>query len=179
MDQPTSYIVPGSEHMNKDSGQRQYFLGIEIAHSSRGLFLSQRKYVLDLLSETSLLGTCPSDAPMNSLVKLDGETRALFPDIVYACSSPTHFDVVCHILRYLKRALDRSLLYRSSPSLSVTAFSDADWAGSWIDCHSTSGYCTFVGGNLVNWCSDKQLVVAHSSAEAEYRVMAHTASKML
>ena len=61
------------------------------------------------------------------------------------------------------------LLYKPSPSLYVTGFSDADWAGSRSDHQSTSGYCTFFGGNLVIWRSKKQHVVAHSSAEAKYK----------
>jgi len=56
-------------------------------------------------------------------------------------------------------------------------YSDADWAGS-FDRKSTTGFCTFVGGNLVTWKSKKQNVVARSSAEAEYRAMASTACEL-
>jgi hypothetical protein len=59
----------------------------------------------------------------------------------------------------------------------VVGYSDADWAGS-CDRKSTTGFCTFVGGNLVTWKSKKQNVVARSSAEAEYRAMASTASEL-
>lgn len=44
---------------------------------------------------------------------------------------------------------------------------------------STTGYWTFLGGNLVTWKSKKQTVVARSSAEAEYRAMAHTACELI
>ena len=54
----------------------------------------------------------------------------------------------------------------------MDAYTDADWAGAVDDRHSTSGYFTFVGGNLVTWRSKKQNVVARSSAEAEFRGMA-------
>jgi hypothetical protein len=60
----------------------------------------------------------------------------------------------------------------------IVGYSDADWAGSY-DRKSTTGYCTFVGGNLVTWKSKKQNVVARSSAEAEYRAMTSTASELI
>ncbi|KAL0342597.1 UNVERIFIED_CONTAM: Retrovirus-related Pol polyprotein from transposon RE1 [Sesamum calycinum] len=47
------------------------------------------------------------------------------------------------------------------------------------DRKSTSGYCTYVEGNLVTWHSKKQTTVARSSVEAEYRAMAHTTSEIL
>ena len=52
-------------------------------------------------------------------------------------------------------------------------FTNVDWARSVNDRKSTSGYCTHLWGNLVTWRSKKQSVVARSSAEAEYRVIAH------
>ena len=70
------------------------------------------------------------------------------------------------------RLRGRGLLFSKNDHLRIEAFTDADWAGSLDDRRSTSGYCTFVGGNLVTWRSKKQSVVARSSAEAEYRAMA-------
>ena len=51
--------------------------------------------------------------------------------------------------------------------------------GSIVDRRSTSGYCTFLGGNLVTWRSKNQNVVARSSAEVEFRVMAQGVSQLL
>ena len=59
-------------------------------------------------------------------------------------------------------------MLRKYGHLNVEGHSDADWAGS-SDRKSTSGYFTFVGGNLVTWRNKKQTVVALSSAEAEFR----------
>ena len=40
----------------KELGMLRYFLGVEVMWSKHGIFLSERKYVLDLLSETGKLG---------------------------------------------------------------------------------------------------------------------------
>ena len=55
----------------KDLGNLKYFLGMEIARSKKGIAVSQRKYVLDLLNETEMLGCKPEETPMDSTVKLE------------------------------------------------------------------------------------------------------------
>ena len=54
----------------------------------------------------------------------------------------------------------------------MDAYSDVEWAGAIDNRRSTSGYFTFVGGNLVTWRRKKQNVVARSSAGAKFRGMA-------
>ncbi|KAL5779167.1 hypothetical protein ACOSQ2_009904 [Xanthoceras sorbifolium] len=54
----------------KDLGNLKYFLGIEVARSKTRILVSQRKYVLDLLKETGMLGCKPVDTPMDSASKL-------------------------------------------------------------------------------------------------------------
>ncbi|GAV77818.1 LOW QUALITY PROTEIN: hypothetical protein CFOL_v3_21288 [Cephalotus follicularis] len=97
------------------------------------------------------------------------------PDIAYAVGvvsqfmhdpHDSHLDAVYRILIYLKSAPD-SILFSNHGNLRLEAFTDADWVGSGDDKRSTSGYCTFLGGNLVTWRSKKQTIVARSSAEAE------------
>ena len=82
-------------------------------------------------------------------------------------------------MRYLKAHPGHGLLYKANGHLQVEAYTDADWAGSPLDRKSTIGYCTFLGGNLITWKSKKQTVVARSSAEAEYRAMAHTSCELM
>ena len=53
-----------SEFEMKSLGGLKYFLGIEVARSKQGIFLSQRKYVLDLLAETGMLEYRPADTPI-------------------------------------------------------------------------------------------------------------------
>jgi hypothetical protein len=79
--------------------------------------------------------------------------------------------VVYQILRYLKGTPGKGLWFRKNQNLDLGGYCDADWASSRDDRRSTSGYCIFVGGNLVSWWSKKQAVVARSTAEAEYRAM--------
>ncbi|KAM2871597.1 hypothetical protein FF1_019225 [Malus domestica] len=54
----------------KDLGALKYFLGIEVARSQQGIFLSQRKYVLDILTETGMLACKPVDTPIELNYKL-------------------------------------------------------------------------------------------------------------
>ena len=65
-----------SQFHTKDLGMLRYFLGIEVMRSKRGIFLSLRKYVFDLLSETGKLEVKPCSSPMVPVVHLtrEGET---------------------------------------------------------------------------------------------------------
>jgi hypothetical protein len=185
-------------HM-KDLGMLKYFLGVEVNRSKKGIFLSQRKYVLDLLTEIGKLRAKPCSVPMIPNLQLikDGELfedpekyRRLVgklnyltvtcPDISYSFSvvsqfksSPTihHWVALEQILCYLKGALGRGILYENHGHTHIECFSNADWAGSKVDRRSTSGYCVFAGGNLVSWKSKKQNVVLRSSVESEYKAM--------
>ena len=58
--------VLATEFEVKDLGQMRYFLRMEVARSRKGISISQRKYVLDLLTETSMLGCKPSDIPIKA-----------------------------------------------------------------------------------------------------------------
>lgn len=49
----------------KDLSKLQYFLGIEVARSYNGIFISQSKYILDMLKEMGVLGCKPANTPMD------------------------------------------------------------------------------------------------------------------
>ncbi|KAH9650091.1 protein kinase domain-containing protein [Citrus sinensis] len=140
----------------KDLGNLKYFLGMEFARSKDGIVVSQRKYVLDLLEETGLLGCKAAETPIDPNMKLQ----------------PAKIEDVTNIDRYQRLVGRLIYLSHTRPDIAFAKYTDADWAGSVTDRRSTSGYCTFVGGNLVTWRSKKQTVVARSSAEAEYRAVA-------
>ncbi|XP_016648316.1 PREDICTED: uncharacterized mitochondrial protein AtMg00810-like [Prunus mume] len=103
------------------------------------------------------------------------------PDIAYALSVVSqymhnprekHMNAVMRILSYLKATPRKGILFAKDDNyLKIEGYTDADWASDVGDRRSTSGYFTFVGGNLVAWRSKKQNVVSSSSDEAKYKGM--------
>ncbi|CAN6708410.1 unnamed protein product [Malus baccata var. baccata] len=158
----------------KDLGVLKYFLGIEMATSSNGLFLNQRKYVVDLLGEAHMLECKPARTPLVSKLQLDAKV-SLVSQFMHSPTS-VHWEIVKRILRYLKGSVGRGILMKKNGSNHIMAYTDADWAGNAFDRKSTTGFCTYVGGNLVTWKSKKQTVVTRSSAEVEYRTIAAAAA---
>ena len=186
----------------------RYFLGIEFAYQSSKLALSQRKYALDLLQEMGLLGCKPATSPLearpkfwdtNSPMMADANRyrcllgkpiylTVIYLDITYVVSVLSqfmheplmvHWDGALRVLAYIKCALGEGLIYRRHDHLRIEAYSNAGYAGDKGDRKSSTGYCTYIGGNLVTWCSWKQKVVSCLSAEAEYRAMAATTREMV
>jgi hypothetical protein len=77
-----------------------------------------------------------------------------------------HLAAIKRILRYVKGTLSHGLqVYSSSPASMVT-YTDADWVGCPDTRRSTSGFCVYLGDNLISWSSKRQYTVSHSSTEA-------------
>ncbi|KAL5564966.1 hypothetical protein UlMin_028130 [Ulmus minor] len=174
---------------------------MEVARSKEGIVISQLKYILDLLNETSMLGCKPADMPIdpNRITKRSEESvpadkgryqrlvgKLIYlshtrRNIAYSVSvvsqhmnnpSEDHLEAVNWILRYLKITPVHDLLFKKCENCEIEIYTDASWARELAERRSITGYCSYVWGNLVNWRSKKQSVVSRSSAESEYRALA-------
>ena len=88
-----------------------------------------------------------------------------------------HLLLVKRVLRYIRGTTDYGLTLYRRTSNKLLAYSDADWAGCPDTRRSTSGYCVFLGANLVSWSAKRQHTVSRSSAEAEYRAVANVVAE--
>nr|KYP46112.1 Retrovirus-related Pol polyprotein from transposon TNT 1-94 [Cajanus cajan] len=186
----------------------KYFLGIKVAHSKKGIFISQQKYITNLLKEIGKTACKLASTPIDPNLKLgnaeedtavDKEVyqrlvgRLIYlshtrPDVAFAVSlvsqfmhqpKEVHLQAALRIVQYLKGTPGKGILFKQNGNVNLEAYTDADYARSIVDRRSTTGYCTFLGGNLVTWKSKKQSVVAKSSAEAEFRAMAQGICELL
>jgi hypothetical protein len=189
----------------KDLRDLRYFLGIEISRSKKGIYLSQRKYALEIIKDSGYLGAKPVEFPMEEC-KLSNKGEPLRdtaayqrlvgrliyltitrPDITYSVHvlsrfmhepRQQHMAAALRVVRYLKSSPGQGLLLHSNSSLNLRAFCDSDWAGCPITRRSTTGYCVFLGNSLISWRTKRQKTVSLSSAEAEYRAMAGTCCEL-
>ncbi|GJZ74889.1 ribonuclease H-like domain-containing protein [Tanacetum coccineum] len=188
-----------------DLGALNYFLGISVVRHPTGLFLSQKKYARQLLERAHMVNCNPSRTPIDTDSKLgpDGvpvQDPTLYrslagglqyltftrPDLSYAVQQvclymhdprEPHFAALKRILRYVQGTLELGLQLYASATTSLVGYTDADWAGCPSTRRSTSGYCVFLGDNLLSWSAKRQHTISRSSAEAEYRGVANVVAE--
>ncbi|KAH9681835.1 retrovirus-related pol polyprotein from transposon RE1 [Citrus sinensis] len=185
----------------KDLGPLKYFLGIEVARNPTGIFLSQRKYVLDIISEAGLLGAKPAPFPLEPNHQLalakglyfsdPAKYRRLVGRFIYLSATrpelsysvhllsqfmqqprERHWDATLRVVRYLKGNPGQGVFLSSDCDLQLYGWCDSDWASCPLSRRSLSGWFVMLGSSPISWKSKKQHTVARSSAEAEYRAMA-------
>ncbi|KAH9792303.1 retrovirus-related pol polyprotein from transposon RE2 [Citrus sinensis] len=164
----------------KDLGTLSYFLGIEVLYGTDCIFLSQKKYIRDLLSKVNMLSCKDIDTPMSTGMKLQKEAQGTLGHYV---EDATHYRSLVGgmqylVLRYLKATQDYGLKFIKDGHLKLTGFTYADWAGDLDDRKSVGAYCIYLGHNLISWSSKKQPVIARSSAESEYRSLASASAEI-
>lgn len=182
------------------------FLGISAIHNDRGMFLNQTKYAEEILLRAGMHDCNPVSTPVDLKSKLaedigkpvDNPTqyRSLAgalqyltftrPDIAYAVQQiclfmhdprDLHLQAPRRILRYIQGTKDKGLHLLKNQNMTMTAYSDADWAGCPSTRRSTSGFCVFLGDNLLSWSAKRQPTVSRSSAEAEYKGVANVVAE--
>ncbi|GJU69833.1 putative ribonuclease H-like domain-containing protein [Tanacetum coccineum] len=183
-------------------GELTFFLGLQVKQQPDGIFISQDKYVADILKKFDFLSIRTSTTPIESnkpLVKdedgIDVDVHvyrcmigslmyliALRPDImfaVYACArfqvtlKASHLNVVNRIFRYLKHQPKLGLWYPRDLPFELEAYLDSVYGGASLDKKSTTGGCQFLGRRLISWQCKKQTIVANSTIEAEYVAVAN------
>jgi hypothetical protein len=179
----------------KDLGELRYFFDIEVIQSPKGIWLLQRQYALNKLSEYGMTGCKPISIPLEQNVKLSVDERDIVEDTtMYRCivgsliymtitrldlsyavgvvnqfmQTPRkpHLDAVRRILRYIKHTLQCGIFYEAKSQLQVHGYTDADWASNVSDRRSTNGFMFSFGSGAISWSSKKQPTVALSNTEA-------------
>ena len=194
-------------HM-KDLGLLKYFLGIEVSRNAQGFYLSQRKYVLDIISEMGLLGARPSAFPLEQNHKLSLSTSPLLsdssryrrlvgrliylvvtrPELSYSVHTlaqfmqnprQDHWNAAIRVVRYLKSNPGQGILLSSTSTLQINGWCDSDYAACPLTRRSLTGYFVQLGDTPISWKTKKQPTVSRSSAEAEYRAMAFLTQELM
>eukprot|EP00253_Pinus_taeda_P008984 PITA_08984 len=182
-------------------GELTYFLGLQIQQNEGSIFLSQTKYLKQILKKygmedskpvcTLMVTGCSLSANDDSVAVHQPTYRSMIgsllyltgtqPDIMYAVGivgrfqanpKETHLQAVKRIFKYLQGTQNYVLWYPRDRDLTLHAYTDADWVGSMDDRKRTSGGAFFMCSRLVSWFNKKQSSIALSTAEEEYVAVA-------
>nr|GEU63006.1 putative ribonuclease H-like domain-containing protein [Tanacetum cinerariifolium] len=189
-------------------GELNFFLGLQVLQKKDGIFLSQDKYVGDILKKFGYSKVRSSNTPMDkenpwgkngtgkdvdihlyrsmigSLMYL---TKSI-PDIMFAVCACARHQVTpkeCHlhavnrIFRYLKGHPKLGLWYPKESPFDLIAYSDSDYGGATQDRKSTTRECPFLGRRLILWQCKKKTIIATSTTEAEYVAAANCCGQVL
>ncbi|GJY21471.1 putative ribonuclease H-like domain-containing protein [Tanacetum coccineum] len=189
-------------------GELTFFLGLQVKQSHEGIFISQDKYVIEILKKFDFESVKSAITPMETkapLAKDEGGPdvdlhlyrsmigclmylTASRPDIMYAVCACSRFQVtpkvshlyaVKRIFKYIKGKPKLGLWYPRESPLDLVAYSDSDYAAANLDRKSTTGGCQFLGRRLISWQCKKQTIVATSTTEAEYVAAASCCGQVL
>ncbi|GKD68885.1 putative ribonuclease H-like domain-containing protein [Tanacetum coccineum] len=189
-------------------GELTFFLGLQVKQKEDGIFISQDKYVTEILKKFGFSDVKTASTPMEThkplLKDADGEDvdehlyRSMIGSLMYLTSSrpdimfavcacarfqvnpkSSHLHAVKRIFRYLKGQPKLGLWYPKDSPFDLVAYTDSDYAGASLDRKSTTGGCQFLGCRLISWQCKKQTVVANSTTEAEYIAASNCCGQVL
>ncbi|GJV42304.1 putative ribonuclease H-like domain-containing protein [Tanacetum coccineum] len=194
-------------HMSS-MGELTFFWVLQVKQQPNGIFISQDKYVADILKKFDFCSIKIATTPIESnkpLVKdedgVDVDVHvyrsmigslmyltASRPDIMFAVCAcarfqatpkPSHLNAVKRIFRYLKHQPKLGLRYPRDSPFELEAFSDSDYGGASLDRKTTIGGCQFLGRVLITWQCNKQTIMANYTTEAEYVAAANCCGQVL
>ncbi|GKC69950.1 putative ribonuclease H-like domain-containing protein, partial [Tanacetum coccineum] len=157
-------------------GELVFFLRLQVKQKTDGIFISQDKYVADMLKKFDLASVKTAITPMETKMALTKDEEA---DEVDVTPKTSHLNAVKRIFKYLKGKPNLGLWYPRESSFDLEAYSDSDYAGANLDRKSTTGGCQFLGSRLISWQCKKQTIVATSTTEAEYVAAASCCGQVL
>nr|GEW48027.1 putative ribonuclease H-like domain-containing protein [Tanacetum cinerariifolium] len=189
-------------------GELTFFLALQVKQKQNGIFISQDKYVAEILRKISLIDGKSASTPIDTekhlhkdpdVEDVDVHTyrsmigslmylTSLRPDIMFVVCACTRFQVtpkashlhaIKRIFRYLKGKPHLGLWYHKDSPFNLVAYSHSDYASASLDRKSTTGGCQFLGCLLIFLQYKKQTVVATSSTEAEYVAAASCCAQVL
>ncbi|GJX58129.1 putative ribonuclease H-like domain-containing protein [Tanacetum coccineum] len=187
----------GDIFLMSSMGELTFFLGLQVQQKKDGIFISQDKYVVEILKKFRFTKVKTVSTPMETQKPLlkdeDGEEVHVYmyrsmigslmyltssrPDIMFAVCACARYQVnpkvshlyaVKRIFRYLKGQPKLGLWYPKDSPFDLVAYIDSYYDGASLDRKSTTGGCQFLGYRLISWQCKKQTVVASSTTEAEY-----------
>ncbi|GJV71135.1 putative ribonuclease H-like domain-containing protein [Tanacetum coccineum] len=157
-------------------GELTFFLGLQVKQNKGGIFISQDKYVAEILKKFDLVSVKAAITPMETKVPLTKDEEAFDVDVTPKTS---HLNVVKRIFKYLKGKPNLGLWYPRESPFDLEAFSDSDYGGSNLDRKSTTGGFQFLGQRLISWQCKNQTIVVTSTTEAEYVATANCCGQVL
>ncbi|GJZ00579.1 putative ribonuclease H-like domain-containing protein, partial [Tanacetum coccineum] len=189
-------------------GELTFFLGLQVKQKEDGIFISQDKYVAEILKKFDFAGVKTASTPIETqkpLVKDEEASdvdvhlyRSMIGSLMYLTASRLdimfavcvcsrfqvnpktfHLSSVKRIFRYLKGKSKLGLWYPRVSSFDLEAYSDSDYAEANLDRKSTTGGCQFLSRRLISWQCKKQTIVATSTTETEYVAAANCCGQVL
>ncbi|GJZ62783.1 putative ribonuclease H-like domain-containing protein, partial [Tanacetum coccineum] len=189
-------------------GELTFFLGLQVMQKEDGIFVSQDKYVDEILKKfgfsTKRIASTPMETSKPLLKDAEAEDvvvhlyRSMIGSLMYLTSSRpdimfdvcacvrfqvtpkfSHLHAVKRIFRYLIGQPKLGLWYPKDSPFDLEAYTDSDYAGASLDRKSTTGGCQFLGSRLISWQCKKQTIVANSTTEAEYVAAANCCGQVL
>jgi hypothetical protein len=189
-------------------GELSYFLGLQIKHLKNGTFVSQGKYIKDMLKKFGIEDAKRISTPMGTNRSLDSDTsgnmmdqkmyRSMIKSLLYvtalrldvmfsvcicarfqASLRESHLKATKRTLRYLKYTQNVGLCYPKGAKFELIGYFDSDYVGCIVHRRSTLDTCQLLERSLVSWSSKKQNSVTLSTAKAEYIAISSCCAQIL